>query len=115
MRKASLRTRLIAKRRSQAMLAGITWYNEETWAQVKATASDPECFEDSFPAWKMMAISARKELQRSGVRAVECHLVPQEFFDWCALNNKANIAAARAEFVSEKLSAAQNPLAGTAD
>lgn len=115
MRKSSLRTRLTAKRRSQAMLAGLTWYNEETWAQVKATASDPECFEDSFPAWKTMANSARKELQRSGVRAIECHIIPQDFFDWCALNNKENIAASRAEFVSEILSAAQSPLAGAAD
>ena len=107
MRKASLHTRLKAKKRNQAMLAGITWYTTETWAQVKATATDPECFEDSFPEWEAMAVSARRELQRSGVRALECLIVPQEFFDWCALNNKPNIAASRAEFVSEKLSAAQ--------
>lgn len=44
MRKASLLTRLSAKRRNQTMLAGLTWYNEETWAAVKATATDPECF-----------------------------------------------------------------------
>ena len=88
------------------MLAGITWYTEETWAQVKASASDPERFEDSFPEWEAMANSARKELQRSGVRAVEFQIIPQEFFAWCALKNKINNAESRAEFVSEKLSAA---------
>ena len=106
MRKPSLLQRLRAKKRNQSMLAGITWYDEATWAQVKASASDPECFEESFPAWKTMAISARKELQRSGVRAVEFHIIPQEFFAWCALNGKINNAEARAEFVSVKLTAA---------
>lgn len=109
MRKSSLRTRLSAKRRNQVMLAGITWYNEQTWAEVKATAADPECFEDSFPQWEQMAIKARREFQRSGVRAVECLIVPQQLFDWCARNGKINNAAARAEFVSEQLSAAQAP------
>jgi hypothetical protein len=115
MRKASLLTRLSAKRRIQTMLAGLTWYNQETWAAVKATATDPECFEDSFPQWEKMAISTRKELQRSGVRAVECHIIPQEFFEWCSLNGKANIAASRAEYVSEKLSAAQGAASRPAD
>jgi hypothetical protein len=44
-------------------------------------------------------------LQRSGVRAVECQIIPQELFDWCAQHGKVNNAAARAEFVSEKLRA----------
>lgn len=85
------------------MLAGITWYTEETWAQVKASAVDPDRFEDSFLKWEAMANTARRELQRSGVRAVEFQIIPQEFFDWCALNEKVNNAESRAEFVSEKL------------
>jgi hypothetical protein len=105
MRKPSLLTRLRAKKRNQSILAGVTWYTEETWAQVKASASDPECFEESFREWEAMAISARRELQRSGVRTVEFHIIPQEFFEWCALNSKLNIAASRAEFVSGKLTA----------
>jgi hypothetical protein len=72
---------------------------------VKASASDPECFDESFPKWEAMAILARRELQRSGVRAVEFHIIPQEFFAWCALNSKVNNAATRAEFVSAQLSA----------
>ena len=85
------------------MLIGITWYTEETWAQVKACAADPERFEDSFPEWEAMANSARRDLQRSGVRAVEFQIIPQELFAWCTLNNKINNAESRAEFVSEKL------------
>jgi hypothetical protein len=106
MRKPSLDQRIKAKRRSQAMIIGVTWYTEETWAQVKANATDPECFEQSFQKWKAIAISARREFQRSGVRALECRINPQEFFAWCALNSQENNATSRAEFVSEKLTAA---------
>jgi hypothetical protein len=102
--------RLRAKKRNQSILVGLTWYNAETWAEVKASASDPECLEDSFPAWEKMAVQARRELQRSGVRAVECHIVPQDFFAWCAAHGKVNNAAARAEFVTETLSAAGAPI-----
>jgi len=103
MRKPTLQQRLKAKKRSQLLIIGVTWYTEETWAQVKATATDPECFEDSFKKWKATAISARSEFQRSGIRAIEFKIIPHEFFEWCALNNQENDATSRAEFVSEKL------------
>lgn len=106
MRIPTLYQRLKAKKRSEAMIIGVTWYNEETWAQVKVTATDPECFEQSFAKWKAMAVKARREFQRSGVRALECQIVPEEFFAWCALNGQENNSTSRAEYVSEKLTAA---------
>ena len=56
MRKPTLYQSLKAKRRNQSLVIGVTWYTEETWAQVKATATDPECFEDSFEKWKAVAV-----------------------------------------------------------
>jgi hypothetical protein len=50
-----------------------------------------------------MANSARRELQCSGVCAVEFQIIPQEFIAWCSLSEKVNNAESRAEFVSEKL------------
>ena len=108
MSKPSLLQRLRAKKRNQSILAGVTWYVEETWAEVKASAADPECFENSFPEWEAMAVSARRELQRSGVRTVECLINPKDFFAWCTLNNHTNNAASRAEYVSNQLSNAQH-------
>lgn len=108
MKKPSLLQRLRAKKRSLALMIGVTWYTEETWIQVKATASDPECFEESFEKWKRMAVSARREFQRSGVRAVECQIIPEEFFAWCSQNNQENNSTSRAEFVSVKLNAAHD-------
>lgn len=106
MRKPTLYQSLRAKNRSQAMVIGLTWYNEQTWAEVKATATDPQCFDDSFAQWKAIAVAARRNFQRSGVLALECHIVPQEFSAWCMANNQENDSTSRGEFVSEKLSAA---------
>ncbi|MDP2142740.1 MAG: hypothetical protein Q8J80_01295 [Gallionella sp.] len=106
MRKPTLSQRLKAKKRSQALIIGLTWYTEETWAQVKASATDPECFEDNFEKWKTVASKARSEFQRSGVRAIECLIVPEELSAWCALHGQENNSTSRAEFVSESLSAA---------
>lgn len=108
MKKPSLLQRLRAKKRNKALIIGVTWYTEETWAQVKATATDPECFEDSFPEWKAMAVTAKREILRSGVQAIECQIDPQEYFAWCAKNNQDNNATGRAEFVSVKLNAIHN-------
>ena len=106
MRKPTLYQSLKAKRRSQSLVIGVTWYTEETWGEVKASAADPECFEDSFAKWKAMAVAARRNFQRSGILALECQIVPEEFFAWCAENKHENNAAARADFVSVALSAA---------
>lgn len=106
MRKPTLYQSLKAKRRSQQLVVGVTGYTEETWGQVKATATDPECFEESFAKWKAMAVAARREFQRSGILALEYQIVPEEFFAWCAENGQENNSTARAEFVSVKLSAA---------
>ena len=108
MKQPPIQQRLRAKKRSQSLIVAVTWYNEATWAEMKATATDPERFEDTFQKWKAVAVKAQREFLRSGVRAVECLIVPEEFFAWCKLNNQQNNAAARAEYVSEALSAAIN-------
>lgn len=105
MKKPTMQQRLRAKNRSQAMVVGLTWYTEASWAEVKATATDPEHFEDSFAKWEAMAVKARREFQRSGVRALECLIQPEEFLAWCKQHDQENNSTSRAEYVSEKLTA----------
>jgi hypothetical protein len=112
MRQRAIHQRLQAKKRSQAMIVGVVGYTAETWAQVKATATDPQCFEDSFEKWHKTAVATRREFLRSGVRAIECQIVPEEFYAWCAANNQQNNSTARAEFVSEHLRAAYGQMEG---
>lgn len=87
------------------MVVGVTWYTPETWAKVKATATDPECFEDSFDQWKAVAVAARRNFQRSGVMSLECPIDPEEFAAWCVAHGQENNSTARGEYVSEVLSA----------
>jgi hypothetical protein len=108
MRKPTLYQSLRAKNRSQQLVIGVTWYTAETWARVKATATDPECFEDSFEQWKAVAVKARRNFQRSGVMALECQIDPDAFAAWCAAHQQENNSTARGEFVSEVLSAVHN-------
>ncbi len=103
MRRSTLTHRLHAKKRHQAMIVGVVGYTAETWAQVKATATDPQCFENSFEQWHKAAVAARREFLRSGVKAIEYQIDPAIFAAWCAQHQQENNATARAEFVSEKL------------
>ena len=103
MKKPRLSQRLKARQRNQLLIIGVTWYTEETWAQVKATATDPKCFEETFTQWKAAAVKARSEFQRSGVRAIEYQIVPEEFAAWCQQNGCENNSVSRSEYVSEKL------------
>lgn len=107
-RRASMFRHMRAQQRKQTMIVGVVGYTADTWAQVKATATDPQCFEDTFEKWKDVALSARREFQRSGVQAVEYQIDPQVFANWCAQHQQQNDSRARAEFVSEKLSAVYN-------
>ena len=71
MRKPTRYQSINAERRTQSLAIGVTWYPPETWTEVKATAVDPDCFEESFEKWKAMAVLARRNFQRSGVLALE--------------------------------------------
>ena len=106
MRKAPLLERLRAKKRSQSLMVGVAWYTEDTWKQMKSSAADPGVFEESFSEWEAIAKTALREIRSTGVRVVECRIIPEEFFAWCSLHNRSNDAAARAEFVAENIKAA---------
>ena len=104
MRKLSERLR---KKKHQAvpLVVGVSWYNEAEWAHVKAASVDPERFEPSFVEWSVMAEQALVELKQRAVKPVKVFIVAQELLAWCLAHNKPNDAAARAEFVSEKVRA----------
>lgn len=102
-RRATLFRRIRTKHRKPAMIVGVVGYTAATWAQVKATASDPQCFEDSFEKWQEAALAARREFLRAGVQALEYQIDPEIFAAWCAQHQVQNDSKARSEFVSEKL------------
>ena len=103
MKKPSLMERLRAKKKLRSTVVGVTWYTEENWSKVKAAATDPERFEETYAEWNAMAIEAVADLKKAGVNTVKFFVIPSELLPWCLLHNKPNNAASRAEFVSEKL------------
>ena len=103
MKKPSLLERLRAKKQTPSSVVGVTWYTEENWVRVKAAATDPERFEETFAEWNAMAVEAVADLKKAGVNAVKFLVDPNELLPWCLLRNKPNNAASRAEFVSEWL------------
>ena len=103
MNKPSLTERLRAKKNARSSVVGVTWYTEEDWSKVKAAATDSERFEETYAEWNAMAIEAVADLKRAGVNAVKFFVISNELLPWCLVHNKPNNAAARAEFVAEKL------------
>jgi hypothetical protein len=103
MKKPSLMDRLRAKNKARSSVVGVTWYTEEDWSKVKAAATDPERFEETYSEWKAMAIEAVADLKKAGVNTVRYFVLPNELLPWCLLHKKPNNAASRAEFVAEKL------------
>jgi hypothetical protein len=103
MKKPSLIKRFRAKKMTQPVVAGVTWYTEEDWRKVKAAATDPERFEETFAEWNAMAVEAVANLKKAGVNTVKFFIIPNELLPWCQLHNKPNNAASRAEFVTQKL------------
>ena len=103
MKKPSLMERLRAKKQARSSVVGVTWYTEENWGRVKAAATDPERFEETYPEWNAMAVEAVADLKKTGVNTVKFFINSEELLSWCLLHDKPNNAASRAEFVSEGL------------
>ena len=103
MKKLSLMERLRAKKAARSAVFGVSWYSEEAWGRVKASATDPERFEATFAEWTSMAGEAIVDFRKAGVNPVKVYLVPEKLLPWLLLHQKPNNAAARAEFVSQKL------------
>lgn len=105
-RKPSLLERLRLKKlhRPQGIAVGVCWYDEVEWVKIKATAVDPERFENSFPEWVSMAEDALRELANTGMQPVRVLLAAEDLAAWCSLHDKPHNAASRAEYVSELMS-----------
>ena len=96
--------RLRAKKQMRASVVGVAWYSdEESWREIRSTATDAELLEASFDDWVSMANKAIEEIEASGATVVRHPLVPSEFLVWCHELGKENNAASRSEFVAQTM------------
>jgi len=82
-------------------IVGVGWYTEENWKVVKASAVDPDRFENTFQDWIEMAEDSLQKLQAAGISAEKSYIEANALLTWCLAHNKANSAASRAEYVSQ--------------
>ena len=86
---------------SSKLAVGVGWYTHENWTKVKAAATDPDRFEETYQEWIEMAEKALREIRLAGVNAEKFNINSEDLLAWCLAHDKANNAASRAEFVSQ--------------
>jgi len=90
---------------ASAVVIGVGWYTPSEWERVKATAIDPDVFEDSFSEWESMADDSFALERKRYPNAVKVFIDADELLAWCHLRAQANNSGARSEFVVQKLQA----------
>ena len=94
--------RLHTKKQMHATVIGVAWYSdEESWREIRSSATDAELLEASYVEWVAMANEAFKEIEASGAAVIRHPLVPSAFLAWCHALGKENNAASRSEFVAQ--------------
>jgi hypothetical protein len=103
MKKPSLLERLRAKKAPrQDVIACVVWYTSEEWVRVKASASDPEVFENTFSEWEAMAEEALVSVRKAVANPLKVFVCADELLPWCLAFGKENNAAGRSEFALAK-------------
>lgn len=88
---------------NETVEVGVAWYAPDQWHLVKTSSMDPERFEDSFEEWVAVAESALKDLLAAGIVGQPFLIHADELLAWCLAHGKPNNAAARAEFVADRM------------
>ena len=92
---------LRSKTQQPDVKVGIVWYTEDQWQLVKAAATDPERFEDSYADWVDMVEESTKSMLATGLLTHRVTVTASDLLAWCLAHGKENNASARAEFVSQ--------------
>jgi len=91
--------------RRVAPVMGVVWYSAPEWARVKAAAADPERFEATYEEWTATAGASLAELRRAGAVPKKVDVGASALLAWCLAHDRPNDAAARAQYVSERMHA----------
>jgi hypothetical protein len=83
-----------------ARAVAFAWYTPETWAELRATADDPEALDESYEAWLASAEDALQSLQSRGVPAKRFPLDVAAAAAWSRKEGRRFDSAARAAYVA---------------
>jgi hypothetical protein len=109
MKKRKVRGHRQAKKTQRSdIVVGVCWYTAQDWERVKATATDPELFENSFAEWETMANQSLATLRTTYPGLVKVLVAADEFFAWCLVRGRSNDSSARSEFAAEVVTRRQS-------
>lgn len=92
------------KKEERRLVTGVVWYEDESvWSRMRALATDPERFEETYPAWCRMMEEQLPTLRQAGLLPLKVPMDADEFASWCAREGRDPDASARAEYVSHRL------------
>ncbi len=90
-------------------LVGMGWYRPEDWERLLQVVSDRGRLHDSYAEWLAEAEWAERNVSATGHRVVRVFVDPDELAGWCLVRGRAPDAAARAEFVTDKMGRGEPP------
>jgi hypothetical protein len=91
------------KKANSGMVLGVAWYREADWPRIKALFPDAKELHDSYAEWLKSAEDSVKWLGRPGVSVEPITIDIDDFLGWCTVRGRTRDAAARSEYVIEKL------------
>ena len=100
--------RLAARNRQQDIIIGVVWYTASEWAKTKASAADPDRFEEKYEEWLQVAEKAFDEFRASSLNVRRSLIKSENLLAWCIAKGKQNTAASRSEYVASLEYAAEN-------
>ena len=96
--------RFASRKQRPKAVVGVAWYaNEQTWAEMKAFAEDPERYENSYTEWVAIASDTVVKLGKQGLELVKIPMDPEVFRQWLEVRGEKNNANSRAAYASEKV------------
>lgn len=80
-------------------VVGVVWYSAEEWSRVKAIATDPQNFEDSYDQWRAIVEAGIHKIPRYGeIRRVSVEA--DALAAWCRERGREVDSQSRVEYVT---------------
>src|SRR5688572_20103925 len=91
------------RREASICVAGIAWYSNDQWADLRRVVSDPEELELTYEEWRVVIMRSVPDLIEMGMWLVKVPVDVAELVSWCKHRSMPIDADARAQYVLETL------------
>jgi hypothetical protein len=97
------------KRRTAATEIGLGWYRREDWNRLLEMFPDRDKLHDTYDEWLADVRRGEKLVKREGNIVKRIIVDPAALAAWCAIQGLEPVAAARAEYVCERMRQESDP------